>query len=230
MHTRPLSALLLATLLAACAATPAGVAEAPANIGRAKLAAVQYRESGAYMRDFAAVIGRARAHVEARAGAVSRPALVLDIDETSLSNWPQLAANDFGYIPDGPCASLPKGPCGSHAWEDSGQGEVLAPTLELFKASRERGVAVFFITGRGQARREGTERNLRSAGYEGWAGLVLRPDGPPLPAAQYKSAERARIAAGGYTIIANVGDQQSDLDGGHAERGFLLPNPFYYIP
>jgi acid phosphatase len=28
-------------------------------------------------------------------------------------------------------------------------------------------------------------------------------------------------------IIANMGDQASDLAGGHAEKTFKLPNPFY---
>ena len=41
---------------------------------------------------------------------------------------------------------------------------------------------------------------------------------------------RAKIAAQGFTIIANVGDQPSDLAGGCVERAFLLPNPFYRIP
>jgi acid phosphatase len=27
----------------------------------------------------------------------------------------------------------------------------------------------------------------------------------------------------------NIGDQESDLDGGHADRDFKLPNPFYFI-
>ena len=37
-------------------------------------------------------------------------------------------------------------------------------------------------------------------------------------------------ATGWHTIIANVGDQWSDLDGGFAERVFKLPNPVYFIP
>jgi hypothetical protein len=41
---------------------------------------------------------------------------------------------------------------------------------------------------------------------------------------------RERIEKDGYTIIANAGDQPSDLAGGHAEMTFLLPNPFYRIP
>jgi acid phosphatase len=47
---------------------------------------------------------------------VNKPALVLDIDETSLSNWPNIKANNFGFIPDGACDRLPNGPCGFKAW------------------------------------------------------------------------------------------------------------------
>jgi hypothetical protein len=35
--------------------------------------------------------------------------------------------------------------------------------------------------------------------------------------------------AEGYTIVANIGDQPSDLAGGHSERTFLPPDPFYRI-
>jgi hypothetical protein len=34
----------------------------------------------------------------------------------------------------------------------------------------------------------------------------------------------------GYTIIVNVGDQQSDFAGGYAERAYKVPDPFYFIP
>jgi acid phosphatase len=49
-------------------------------------------------------------------------------------------------------------------------------------------------------------------------------------AADFKAPQRARIEGQGYTIIANIGDQPSDLDGGFSERTYLLPNPFYRIP
>jgi hypothetical protein len=29
--------------------------------------------------------------------------------------------------------------------------------------------------------------------------------------------------------VVNMGDQESDLDGGHADRAFKLPNPFYFV-
>jgi acid phosphatase len=59
----------------------------------------------------------------------------------------------------------------------------------------------------------------------------MRPGHTTTPsAADYKAPQRARIEAMGYTIVANIGDQPSDLKGGHAERAFLLPDPFYTIP
>jgi len=46
----------------------------------------------------------------------------------------------------------------------------------------------------------------------------------------YKSATRAHIESLGYDIVANFGDQFSDLKGGSADRTFKLPNPNYYLP
>ena len=201
----------------------------PQNLGDLKQQARAYQRSGAYARGLAAVAAAAQTYVEKRAGQVKRPALVLDIDETALTNWLQLEANDFGYIANGPCR-MPKGPCGVRAWELLGRAKPIEPTLKLFNAAKTRDVAVFFITGRDEDERAATERNLRAAGYHGWAAVIMRPTGAhTASAADFKAPQRARIAAKGYTIIANVGDQPSDLAGGHAERTFLLPNPFYRI-
>ena len=44
-------------------------------------------------------------------------------------------------------------------------------------------------------------------------------------------AERAKVEAEGYTIIANVGDQLSDITGAPAGQcTFKVPDPFYYVP
>ncbi len=46
-----------------------------------------------------------------------------------------------------------------------------------------------------------------------------------------KARARAAVERNeGYRIIASIGDQWSDLEGGSAERVFKLPNPFYQIP
>ena len=64
----------------------------------------------------AAIFAVAQDYVGRRAGEVKNPAVVLDIDETSLSNWPNIAANDLGFIGKGRCDDLPNGPCGFDAW------------------------------------------------------------------------------------------------------------------
>ena len=207
-----------------------GFAQSPPNLGDLKLWLIAYKRFGAYDRDVAAVIAKARKFVEKRAAQVKKPAIVLDIDETSLSNWPQMVANDFGYVPNGPCEALPAGPCGAHSWELSARCEVIGPTLALFNVAKSNGVAVFFITGRPENERTATEENLRKAGYDGWAGMTLRRAGDTVSVSSYKSSARQAIAAQGFTIIANIGDQPSDLAGGYAERTFLVPDPFYRIP
>jgi predicted secreted acid phosphatase len=139
----------------------------------------------------------------------------------------------LGVIGDGECSSLPQEPCGDQAWELSAKAAAIFPPLELFKVARAKGIAVFFITGRNgdDKTRAATEQNLYAVGYEGWVELVMRPAGShSASAADYKAPERAKIAARGFTILANIGDQKSELDGGCAERTFRVPNPFYYIP
>jgi predicted secreted acid phosphatase len=203
----------------------------PANVGEAKTAATAYHASGAYAHDLALVAAAAGAWIIERAPQVSHPALVLDIDETALSNWEVIRANDFGRIINGPCNALPEGPCGWAAWDLLGRTPAIDPTLTLFRQARALNVTVFFITGRPESQRAATERNLQNAGYQGYAALYMVPDGVRYPsAADFKAPVRSAIAAAGYTIIANMGDQPSDLAGGHAEKAFLLPNPFYRIP
>ena len=219
--------VLTAAVLAACSTHHAAE---PPNVGDAKIAAKGYRASGAYERGLAEEIERAATWIRERAPAVERPALVLDIDETALSNWEVIEANDFGRFASGPCA-LPEGPCGWAAWDQLGRSAPLSATVALFETARKLGVAVFFITGRPESQRAATERNLRQAGYDGFVGPFMVPDGQHFThAAEFKAPHRAAIEQAGYTIIANVGDQPSDLAGGHAERTFLLPNPFYRIP
>ena len=235
---KALAAALAAGFLLAGAAIAQPALQArggePANLGELKQQLLAYKSSGDYERGLAAVAARARADVEAHAADVAKPALVLDIDETSLSNWPEIKANDFGYIPSGACNRLPKGPCGARAWEEKGSAPVIAPTLQLFNAARAKGVAVFFITGRDEGERAATIRNLHRAGYRGWTKLIMKPLGLKVKsAADFKAPERAKIAAMGYSIIANMGDQPSDLAGGNPDDQagqFLLPNPFYRIP
>ncbi|GBR37722.1 acid phosphatase [Neoasaia chiangmaiensis NBRC 101099] len=224
-----------ATFALALAAIPCAFAQTvgsePPNVGEAAHAARIYHDSGRYAHDLDTVLSQADAWITQRAPNVRKPAVVLDIDETSISNWPEIQADDFGYVPNGPCEHLPNGPCGWLAWEATLRAAAIPGTLTLVRNAQAHGVAVFFVTARHESERSVTENNLRAAGYANWSGLVLRPEGQHTPGAgSYKSGARAAIEAQGYAIVANIGDQPSDLAGGHAERGFLLPNPFYRVP
>lgn len=202
---------LLLPALSGCRSMPPSLPEVRSEL-RAWVA------SGDYEKELEAALRPARRHLERRASDVERPALVLDVDETSLSTWAYQRDRDFCYTPQT-----------FDAWIEETTPPPIEATLALYRQARQRGVAVFFVTGRLETLRDDTERSLRAAGYEAWEELVLRPSSHHGPVADYKGATRRRIEERGYTILLNVGDQRSDLWGGHAERAVLLPNPFYTV-
>jgi hypothetical protein len=203
----------------------------PVNIGPHKKQLRTYKD-GNYNEDIKLVLDDALAYVMSRVDKVKQPAVVLDIDETSLSNWPNIDADDFGFMERGACPLKPKFPCGFTAWIERGSALRIGPTLDFFNAVRAKQVAVFFVTGRLESQREVTIRNLKRAGFKDWTGLMTLPDSEHgKPIMPFKSEERAKIEdRKHYTIIANIGDQRSDLEGGRAECTFKVPNPFYFIP
>jgi acid phosphatase len=225
------SPVLASALLGGCASTPA-----PENIHFTKQRLTEYYVSGRYEADVARVAAEASAYLKGRILPGSKAAVVFDIDETTLSNFPALRANDHGWIIGGPCTrdaqGQPSTPCGLGAWIQQGVSAPIEPIHEVYRVARAMGVAVFFVTGRPDTpeMRAATECNLRAAGYAEWAGLALKPAKERMTTIEFKSAERRKIVEQGYTVVASIGDQRSDPEGGYAERLFLVPNPFYFIP
>src|SRR6202043_117228 len=160
----------------------------PLNLGPIKDLLVEYHQKF-YDADVAAVFESAQNYLEKNASEAKRPALVLDIDETSLTNWPNLHADDFGFVADGSCDELPAGPCGFNAWVLKGSATAIEPAHKLFEAAKAKGVAVIFITGRPNSQRDITILNLDHAGYEGWTELRTRPDGESGTVQDYKTRE-----------------------------------------
>ena len=200
--------LLIAALIAVATAAPADEPKAPAPPAEI----IAYHDSGEWQADTTRQVRRARRvltrHLDDR-----RPAIVLDIDDTSLSNYDCLKAVDFDRAA-ADCADLP----------------AIPPTLRLYRYARAHDVRVFFITGRRERAREDTVDNLKAEGYTRWKGLRMRPDDQPASRRDgWKARTRRAIERRGYRIVVNLGDQRSDLDGGHALRRFKLPNPMYVI-
>ena len=178
---------------------------------------------GCYDRDLDLEADRAITFLRNRAAhrqSNQKLALVLDIDETALSNWAQMDAANFEYVSKD-----------FNAWVSSAQAPAIPGTLRLYKEAKQLDVAVFFLTGRPESQRASTEANLRLSGYTGWEKLILRaPAEKGMTALAYKSAERAKIVAAGYKIVLNVGDQWSDLRGKpEAEYSVKYPDPYYFI-
>ena len=180
-------------------------------------------QCGCYAKDLDIEADRAIAFLRNRSAhrkANEMLALVLDIDETALSNWPQMDAANFEYVSKD-----------FNAWIASAQAPAISGTLRLNVEAKRLGVAVFFLTGRPESQRASTEANLRLRGYGGWQQLIMRaPEEKGATALAYKSAERAKIVAAGYRIVLSVGDQLSDLRGKpEAEYSVKYPDPYYFI-
>ena len=213
---------------------PSADGSQPSNLGILKLQLLDYKCFGAYDRDVANVLGDAQAYVGQRSSAAASGetlAVVMDIDETSVSNWANLAADDFGFFAKGECNLQPSEPCGFDKWIETQNPEPIKPTRDLFDLAKKSGVKVFFISARREDQRDATVKHLTATGYKDWDGLILKQPSDPAAVSAYKAIARADIEEKKkIKIIANVGDQLSDLAGGHAERTFKVPNPFYFIP
>jgi hypothetical protein len=207
------------------------VTSQPINVGDAKAAPLAYYNSGTYQKDIETVASQAVSWINSRAASVKRPALVLDIDETALSNWEILKRDDFGRPIAGPCDEAIDAPCGWAAWDLLGRDPAAAPTLKVFQRARTLGIAVFFITGRPENQRPGTERNLAAVEYNGYAKLYMAPDNAHFASeVDFKAPIRAEIERTGDVIIENIGAQPSDLLGGHAEKTSCSPIRFIACP
>jgi len=127
------------------------------NLGKVKQLLKDYHDCrcrcGCYAAEMNKQARRAMAFLERRAAA-RRPreklAIVLDIDETSLSTYQFRETTDLGYIP-----SL------FDQWVRSAQAPAIESTLRLFQKARQLQVAVFFISWIGAATDGGQPQEYR---------------------------------------------------------------------
>ncbi len=59
---------------------------------------------------------------------------------------------------------------------------------------------------------------------------MLKPDAFESSTVDYKAGARQAIEKEGYRIVTSIGNQYSNLAGGHKDVAFKLPNPFYFLP
>ena len=102
-------------------------------------------------------------------------------------------------------------------------GKPVARVLRFAKYARSHGVRLLFNTARpaGDGRLLRAKRSLEKVGYR-VAGICGRKQGETLR--QGKQRCRRYFVSQGYTLIANVGNRETDFVGGNYERAFKLPN------
>jgi predicted secreted acid phosphatase len=115
-------------------------------------------------------------------------------------------------------------------WVAAAKAPPIEPVRRLLRRAQEHGIDVIILTARRERERAATERNLRYIECARATTVIYMPDDYQGTTEAFKTAQRQRLVAEGHTIILNIGDQDSDLAGGFAERTFKLPNPFYVTP
>jgi predicted secreted acid phosphatase len=203
--------ILVACLLLAAAATGATT--------RTTTTPDQLRAGhAAYEKAITAGYGKATKLLDAQvAKHPKKPTVVMDIDETTLSNWSCLDAADFDL--SGLVTCIVK------------SSSTAFPAAKAFiKHARAKHVAIAFITGAPQAACALRRKNLVAQGIKAPFTLICRPASDTKDSVvPYKSGERRKLVKKGATIVLNIGDQASDLSGGSARKTYRLPNPIYVI-
>jgi predicted secreted acid phosphatase len=211
MSRRTLALTLLLVLLAAsvAAAATTRTSTTPAQLRAGKKA---------YETSVTAAFAKATKTLDAQlAKHPKKPTVVLDIDETTMSNWGCLDAVDFDLSGLVTCIVQNK--------------SVAFPGAKAFiKHARAKKVKIAFITGAPQAVCAARKKNLEAQGITEPFTLTCRPSTDTATSVvPYKSGARKALVKAGATIVLNIGDQQSDLAGGSAQKTVKIPNPIYVI-
>lgn len=184
----------------------------------------QYMTRGQYVTDVNGAIEAAEnCLISAIVNGDGSDTVILDIDETALSNFPYFSTFQHRSM-------LHKVDAWNH-WVEEAKSPPLVPTLKLYQKLQNHGVALIFLSGRHENQRDSTVENLLHAGYSGWTMLIMRTkDEMQMNAQAYKSRHRLHLESKGLHVKGVIGDQWSDIRGPAVGNcTFKLPNPLYNI-
>jgi len=131
------------------------------------------------------------------------------------------------HLPRTPCSYIPTM---NDKWVHTGSAPAINQTLATYHLLLSRGYRIVFLTGRSHLVSDITASNLKRAGYNQYSQLITRNDDElKLSAAVFKTARRAQLTQQGYNIVANFGDQWSDVAGDCSGFRVKLPNYIYLV-
>lgn len=215
----------------------------------------EFAADGNYAREASAVAARGERYLARRAsppkkGAPGRKAIVLDVDDTTLATWNYEIASNWAFNPttNGEFVTAQRFPAvpGMVAMVQEAARKGYAILYLTGRGAAQEPATLGNLTADGLGVDAGYP--APTALSNGEDGLFTKPAPADYPdylqaacaeevaaarsctTIHYKSATRAHIESLGYDIVADFGDQFSDLVGGSADRTFKLPNPNYYLP
>jgi predicted secreted acid phosphatase len=169
------------------------------------------------------------------------PAAVFDADDTTLWNYDlEDGVMKFAY-----------NPATSAEWIQDQKFVAVPGMPALAKAVAAAGCTIVGVTGRTSDQQAATIANLTKDGYVDasgrplftaanyytkWVGTATPPayldcgDDHACSTIEYKAGTREHLADTGLDVVADLGDQFSDLHGGYADVTYKVPNPTYYLP
>ncbi|NEA66063.1 HAD family acid phosphatase [Streptomyces sp. SID12488] len=199
----------------------------------------QASTSSQYAKDLAQIESAAKKYIDKTARKElhkgRKPAVVFDIDDTLLLSLDYEKKTNYTY--------------NSTTWADyvaKADRPAVLGTPELVAYAKAKGVEVFYNSGLKESQRAAAVANLKKVGADinlDAAHMFLKDAANPpaylsacataaawtCTTVQYKSGTRKHIEDLGYDVIANFGDQYSDLDGGYADKTYKFPNPTYFV-
>jgi hypothetical protein len=210
----------------------------PNNIDGGDISLHTFSATAGYATEMHHLVNQAKAYLDSEAMNNDfdgmQPAIVLDVDDTTLNTYSYEIYSNFVF-----------NPTTNAAFVNAGVFPAVPYMTTLVQRAIHDHYTVFFLTGRPESQRAGTVANLVSAGYPApdAAHLFMRNKDASAPAYlpcdatppycttdMYKSMTRAHIESLGYQIVANFGDQYSDLSFDHEKRAYKVPNPMYFLP
>jgi hypothetical protein len=209
-------------------------------------AGIADKTSSPYIKEMSSLTAKLRTSLvqsctQAQA-AGKNPAVVFDADDTTLWTYDmEDGAMHFDFDPV----------VQDQQWVQKQKFPATPGMTAVVNAVDDAGCTVVGLTGRNDTQKAATLGNLSARGYRGFTDPLYftqwvsgstpgsaRPWMAGTPCAdgvcttiEYKSLTRRHLVQDlGYDVVANVGDQFSDLLGGSGDRTVKLPNPTYYLP
>ena len=194
----------------------------PINLTTAREVVQQYYEQGHFETEVEEVVDRALEELIRQDRCHEGTAVIFDVDDTLLWSYYEMKRIQFGYtVRD------------NHEWVLKADAPVVPHVKQLYDYAVDRGCQIILITGRREDEREATIKNLKKDGFNK-IDMLLMPSKEEKCATkghvlEFKTRQRQLLEEKGYTIVATIGDQYSDLVGGYTDYKIKIPNYTYIL-